>query len=159
MKKFLVQSIALLIVTAAAFYVYTSRVTQLPFLPSSQSLDVIEINGKEIKVEIADSSQERSKGLGGRESLASDSGMLFIFPDKGQYSFWMKGLKFPLDLIWIRDDVVVDIIENVPSPRPNQQDEDLPIYQSRIEVDKVLEVNAGVVERFQIKVGDKIILK
>jgi len=159
MKKFLVQSIALLIVTATAFYVYTSQVTQLPFLPSPQSSDIIEINGKEIKVEIADSSQERSKGLGGRESLASDSGMLFIFPDKGQYSFWMKGLKFPLDLIWIRDDAIVDIIENVPSPGPNQQDEDLPIYQSRIEVDKVLEVNAGVVERYQIKVGDKIILK
>ncbi|MDP3973735.1 MAG: DUF192 domain-containing protein [Candidatus Daviesbacteria bacterium] len=159
MKKFLVQSIALLFVIAAAFYIYTRQITFLPFLPSPEASSVVGINDREIKVEIADDQAKRSKGLGGRESLASDSGMLFIFPDKGQYSFWMKGLKFPLDLIWIRDDTIVDIIENVPSPRPNQQDEDLPIYQSRIEVDKVLEVNAGVVERFQIKVGDKIILK
>lgn len=159
MKKFLVQSTALLIVITVGFYLYTSKTTQLPFLPSPQASKVVEINGKKIKVEIADDSSERSKGLGGRQSLASDSGMLFIFPEKGQYSFWMKGLKFPLDFIWIRDDTITDIIENVPPPQPNQKDEDLPIYQSRVDIDKVLEVNSGLIENYQIKVGDKIILK
>ena len=54
---------------------------------------------------------------------------------------------------------MVDILKNVPEPQPDQKDEDLSIYQSRIEIDKVLEVNAGMADFYEIKVGDQIIIK
>ena len=71
----------------------------------------------------------------------------------------MKGLKFPLDFIWIRDDSVVDIIQNAQIPDEGASDESLPIYLPREPIDKVLEVNTGVVDILKIKVGDTIKLE
>lgn len=157
MKKFLVQTILLVIVIAAALYLYNPKggiKIGFPFLPGQSSFKQLQINENVLKVEIADTKDKRSKGLGGREKLASDEGMLFIFPDAKKHSFWMKGLKFPLDFIWINDNKVVDIIKNVPSPTEGQKDEDLPIYLPITEVNRVLEVNAQTVDRMGIKVGD-----
>lgn len=125
-----------------------------PFLPRVAAPATLQINGASIKVEIANTPQERSKGLGGRESLASSSGMLFVFPKKDKYSFWMKEVKFSLDFIFIADARVVDIIQNVPTAKPGEKDENLPIYQPKVEVDKVLEVPAGTVKALNIKEGD-----
>ena len=68
----------------------------------------------------------------------------------------MKGLSFPLDFIWIREDKVVDLLHRVQPPTPGQPDESLPIYQSEEEVDKVLEVPAGTIQGLNIKVGDTV---
>lgn len=160
MKKFLIQVILLLIVIGAAFFVYganqSGKKMDIPFLPQGPTFKNMVVNGNTIKIEVADTQEVRKKGLGGRESLASDSGMLFIFEREDRHAFWMKGLKFPLDFIWIKDDVVADILENVPPPAPGQDDASLPIYSSKVAIDKVLEVNAGTVQRLNIKVGDKI---
>jgi len=43
----------------------------------------------------------REKGLGDRDSLPSDEGMLFIFPQAGSYGFWMKDMSFPIDIVWM----------------------------------------------------------
>ncbi|MEK7616779.1 MAG: DUF192 domain-containing protein [Patescibacteria group bacterium] len=155
MKKFLIQFVLLLTVIFGATFIYQGK--SLPFsfqlqqLPKSQQ---VIIGDTKVNVEIADTKDERSKGLGGKESLASDSGMLFIFDRQDFYSFWMKGLKFPLDFIWIRGDKVVDITENVPVPSEGAKDEDLPIYQSKEPIDKLLEVNGGFVIQNGIKIGD-----
>ena len=97
--------------------------------------------------------------MGGRESLASDSGMLFVFDRVDKHVFWMKGLSFALDFVWIKDDKVVDVSENIPPPESGQTDESLPIYTSKVEFNKVLEVNAGTVKKLNIKVGDTIKLQ
>ena len=156
MKKFVVQFVALIIVIAGALLLYTGSVPSLPFIPEQAKYNELTINETKLKVEIADTPEKRSKGLGGRESLAQDQGMLFIFQKADKHSFWMKGLKFPLDFIWIKGDSVVDIIINAQPPTSNQREEDLLIYLSEEEVDKVLEVNAGVAERLKIKAGDTI---
>lgn len=159
MKKFAVQTILLLIVIAVALYLYNPKggiKIRSPFLMGQSSIKQVQINENVLKVEIADTKDKRSKGLGGKEKLASDEGMLFIFPELKKHSFWMKGLKFPLDFIWIKGNSVVDIIKDVPTPREGQKDEDLPIYLPITEVDKVLEVNAQTVDRLGIKVGDDI---
>ncbi len=127
--------------------------------PTSSQMTQIKINETTVKVDLADSPDERKKGLGGRESLASDSGMLFIFEKSGKYSFWMKGLKFPLDFIWIKDKKIVDLLKNIPPPQAGQKDETLPVYQPNSEVDSVLEMNAGFVDSHNIKVGDTIEIK
>jgi len=158
MKKFIVQAVLLLFVIGGSliFFSPTGRTIELPFLPSPTVRATVEINGQKLKVEIAETQTKRSKGLGGRESLATDEGMLFIFPKADKYPFWMKGLNFSLDFIWIKDDKVVDILADVPLPAPGQTDASLPIYQSNVEVDKVLEVNAGTAQRLGIKIGDTI---
>ena len=156
MKKFLVQFVALIIVIAGALLFYTGSDPSLPFIFEQAKYNDLTINETKLKVEIADTQEKRSKGLGGREKLASDEGMLFIFQKVDKHSFWMKGLKFSLDFIWIKDDLVVDILPNVPPPVVGATDESLPIYQPRVEIDTVLEVNGGVVERLKIKIGDTI---
>ncbi len=89
--------------------------------------------------------------------MASDEGMLFVFPKLDKYPFWMKGLTYPLDFIWIRGDKIVDLLPNIQPPAPGQTDTSLPIYQSKEDIDKVLEVAAGTVQRLNIKVGDTIL--
>lgn len=160
MKKFAVQIFFLVIVIFAALYFGALGPGGQNFFNSStqptKNTDVAVINGIRINIEIADTQEKRSKGLGGRQSLASNSGMLFIFPKPDKYRFWMKGLSFPLDLIWFNDKRVVDIMKNVPPPTPTQKDEDLPIYVPNEASDMVLEVNGGFADQNGIKVGDTV---
>lgn len=162
MKKFVIQAIFLIIIIAAALIFFSPVAPtniEIPFLPQQPNFQQLEIRGTKLKVEIADTQSKRSKGLSGREALASDEGMLFIFDRADKYPFWMKGLNFPLDFIWIREDKVVDLLPQASPPAPGQSDESLPIYSSRIEVDKVLEVSAGIIQRLGIQIGDTIVLR
>ena len=158
MKKFLIQTILLIIVIGAAIVFFQSGSSSLgiPFLPQQPVLRELTINEKKIQVEIADTQEKRSKGLGGRERLGENKGMLFIFPKADKYPFWMKGLKFPLDFIYIREDKVIDFLPNIQPPSAGATDESLPIYLPREEVDKVLEVPSGTIEKLNIKIGDRI---
>lgn len=158
MKKFLIQAVLLLITIGAALFFYktNAQIPNLPFLPQGPLFKQIQINDATLRVEVADTQEKRSKGLGGKETLASDEGMLFIFPKTDKYPFWMKGLKFPLDFIWIRDNKVVDLLPNIQPPAAGQSDESLPIYQSKEDADKVLEISAGTIQRLDIKVGDTV---
>jgi len=78
--------------------------------------------------------------------------MLFLFDKSGRYAFWMKDMKFPLDFIWIAGDKVVDIDENIPPDYSGTLKPETP-------VDKVLEINAGVCEKYGIKKGDEVRLR
>lgn len=161
MKKFVFQFTALLIMIFGAIYLSVPGIKPnfLFTTPGEKNSNkVITINNVKINVEIADTQDKRTKGLSGRDSLPADSGMLFIFPKEERYSFWMKGLKFPLDIIWIKGDNIVDILTNVKPPENGQKDETLPIFQPVVVVNKVLEVNTGTVDRLQIRVGDKLIV-
>ncbi len=121
------------------------------------------INGKVIvqeetfNVQIIDKAEDLKKGLSGKGSMPANQGMLFVFPNKGDYPFWMKGMEFPLDIIYINDNKIVTIFEEVPAPLyPN---ENLPVYRSKVPANKVLEINAGSVKKFNIKVGDEVIIE
>ncbi len=161
MKKFVIQAILLISVIGVGIIFFmpagNSKI-DIPFLPQVSKFNDLQINDTHIRVELSDTASKRSKGLSGRASLAENEGMLFIFDKADKYPFWMKGLSFPLDFVWIKGDKVVDILENVPSPVSGQKDADLPIYSSKVEVDKVLEINGGTIKKFNIKVGDTIIL-
>ena len=104
------------------------------------------------RVEIADSLRSRAQGLSGRTSLGEMDGMLFTFQIPATYSFWMKDMNFPLDIVWIRNGLVVGISENV--PKPSGKLLDLPTYLPPGQVDTVLEINAGLSEKLGIKAGD-----
>lgn len=111
------------------------------------------INGQLIKVEMAKTDKEISRGLSGRDKLDNNQAMLFIFEETGNYPFWMNGMKFDLDAVFIKGETVVDIIENIAFPRNNDQSQ---TFQAKVEFDKVLEVNSGTIKRLGIKVGDRM---
>ena len=104
-------------------------------------------------VALADEPAEQMKGLSGKEKLNKDRGMLFIFEKPDLYSFWMKEMKFPLDIIFIRDGKIVKIYHDVPAPK---NDESLPVYQTPLPSDKVLEINAGLSRQYGFKEGQSV---
>ena len=115
------------------------------------------INNQVINVEIAQTTNQQIHGLSNRKSLEVNSGMLFIFPNLRIRNFWMKDMEFSLDIIWIKDDTIIDIEANAPIPFEKQ--EALPIYKSPSEVNYVLEVNAGWAEENRVQIGDKVTFK
>ncbi len=110
----------------------------------------IQIAGKKIQVEIADDTCRWELGLSFRKNLGIYNGMLFIFPQNGNYGFWMKDMNFPIDMIWFSDDFsVVGIEKNIaPSTYPES-------FGQNFSAKYVLEVNAEFSEKNNLKVGDK----
>lgn len=119
----------------------------------SENTSTFLIGNASIKVEIADDIGEQVQGLSGRDSLCPDCGMLFVYSRPGIRNFWMRDMKFPLDMIFIRDGAVVEIIEGVPIPEPGKE---IPKVQSVHEADMVLEVNAGFAYAHDLKAGDAV---
>lgn len=112
----------------------------------------IKINNSIIKVLVADDMQEQIQGLSDRPKLEKDEGMLFVFDNKQERSFWMKRMSFPLDIIWIEDDKIVNIHKNLQPEGENPQKH----YASQLKVNYVLEVNAGFIDEQKIKIGDTV---
>lgn len=120
------------------------------------STEPFSVDGATFTVEVASTMLEQARGLSYRPSLAADAGMLFIFGSGGVQTFWMQAMNFPLDMIWISGDRVVGFAQDVPAPAPGTQAWQLPVYSSPPNTDKVLEVNAGTVAKYDIKVGDTV---
>ena len=111
------------------------------------STPTITINDVVVSVEIANTPEKRTQGLSGRQSLPQNSGMLFIFDIPYIPSFWMYNMNFALDFVWIRDNTIVDITENVPPPIAGTPDSELLLYTPNAPVNMMLELNAGWVAR------------
>lgn len=126
-------------------------------LISKEKRGKVFIKGQEFNVEIADNATARSRGLSGREKLEANEGMLFLFSKAGYQSFWMKGMKIPIDIIWIKGETIVGFEKDV-QPEPETNMLRLRTYSSPEAVEKVLEVPAGTVKNLDIQVGDKAVL-
>ena len=101
-------------------------------------------------IEIAASDYEVQTGLMYRESMAENQGMLFIFPDVAMHSFYMKNTEFPLDLLFIDESL------KVASITANAQPLDETGISSKVPIKYVLEINAGLTQKWNIQVGDSI---
>lgn len=113
----------------------------------------IEVNGVPLTLELARTEAEHEEGLSDRASLGTNQGMLFLFARVGLYPFWMPRMHFPLDMVWIRGKRVVEIHEGVPAPKPGET----PVTITPTETaDRVLEINAGMAERYGLKIGSEI---
>lgn len=110
-------------------------------------------NGKAIVAELAQSDEERQRGLMFREEIRPDQGMLFIFEEEGYYSFWMKNTRISLDILWLDGEKrIVHIEENVP---PCPQDP-CPSYMPKIPALYVLELKSGSAKANQLKLYEKL---
>lgn len=154
MKKYYKLIIVVLFFFAITIFLllfrYNSTIT--PEILSGYKTEEMKINGKIIKVEIADTLEKQEKGLSGRKFMPESQGMLFVFPDPDYYSFWMKDMNFSLDFIWINDNKIVEITKNV------KLDDYQPprVLVPKNKVDKVLEINAGMADKMEIREGDML---
>lgn len=120
--------------------------------PWTTNTGTVEIGQTHIAVELADTPALQARGLGYRDELAPDTGMLFVFSDRSKQTFWMRGMRFCLDIIWIDGSVVTGAAEKV-CPEPGVEVADLQRYSSEGPVDMVLEVPAGWMEINGVGVG------
>jgi len=117
----------------------------IKFWDAVRGLTSIKISSTSLQVEVADTEAKRSLGLSGRAMMDENTGMWFKFEIPGIYPFWMKDMKFPLDFIWIRGGKIVEIDKNIGIPA---------VIIPKGKVDQVIEVNAGWVDKYDIKEGD-----
>lgn len=146
--------VVLVIVLGGAFYFTRQYLAENPGGFFGQS-NTATINDQTINLLIADTQDKREVGLSERESLEENQGMLFTFDRPGFYGFWMRDMRFPIDIIFLNGEKVVTIYENVPPPSEGQE---LAIYKPEALSDSVLELNANKAKELGLKKGDTISL-
>jgi len=103
-----------------------------------------------VKAEAVSDEKKRELGLAGRKNLPEGRGMLFLMPQEGSLSFWMKGMQFSIDIIWIEQGRVVRREKNI-SPKDDR------IFTSPPSMTGlVLEVSAGFCDKYNVAVNDVI---
>lgn len=113
---------------------------------------VVRIAGASVKTVIADTDAERARGLMFKEDIGPSAGMLFIFEEEAPHAFWMKNMRFPLDLVWLdRQKRVVDIRTDCPPCTDTACESVVPGHPALY----VLEVKAGFVARNRIAIGQR----
>ena len=106
-----------------------------------------------IDVEIADTEYETQTGLMYRDAMAENQGMFFMFPEEAMHSFYMKNTKIPLDLLFINSGYQIESISENAHPLDEAS------ISSRVPVQYVLEINAGLVGKWGVRQGDSIALQ
>jgi uncharacterized membrane protein (UPF0127 family) len=120
---------------------------------SSATPHVIFPDGYSVAVEIASDDDTRTQGLMYRDRLPEDRGMIFLFPQTGEYPFWMKNTLIPLDMIWIDESHRIGhIAHDVPPCKADP----CPSYPPNAPAKYVLETAAGVTAKHHLKDGDTL---
>ncbi len=134
------------------FFAYNSDFKQVA-IPEVQPSAVghVRLAGVTLTVDLAMTPAEHEQGLSDRPSLDRDHGMLFVFENPGKYPFWMKDMNFPIDMIWIGQDLKVNYIaaNTPPSSYPNT-------FVSDKDAKYVLETVAGFSAENALKPGDSV---
>lgn len=113
--------------------------------------ETITLKNVPITVDVAETELEREHGLSGREGLGENEGMLFVFQSDGMYAFWMKDMKFSIDMLWIAKNG--EVVYVVPSVSPDTYPASFaPSKDARY----VLELPAGWAASHGVKEGDTV---
>lgn len=110
---------------------------------------------REVQVEVADTPEARRQGLSGREKLATNSGMVLWWDEPMPVRIWMPDMRFSIDVVFVKDGKVHALYEDVP---PCPEEGPCVSFGPPEPVDWVLELPAGGVKRWQVKLGDPIAL-
>ena len=150
--KFLIVIMGILLSVSLFSYPFINQISAV------ENKREIKINNQILTAEAAATDASRTQGLSGRPSIGVNEGMLFIFDSKDKYGFWMKDMKFPIDIVWIRDNVIIGYEKNV-DPQIGANLADLKIYYPPLPVNMVLELQAGRVDTLRAKFGDKVFIR
>lgn len=120
-------------------------------LPKAGELSRVTLASVPLQVTIAQTPQELERGLSSTSSLPPDQGMLFVFPKPDTHPFWMKDMKYSLDIFWLDDAGRIVYIA------PNISPETYPAtYRPEQAAKYVLELNAGFAVAHSVRVGDVV---
>lgn len=114
----------------------------------------VSINGHQFDVELAMNDQSRAKGLMFRDALPESSGMLFVFEKEMPQSFWMKNTHIPLDILYF-DEQMRLVSASLRTP-PCRSGSRCPPYPSTKPAMYVLEINAGLSEKYGFQLQDEL---
>lgn len=129
----------------------TDRAESEVLINKESEIKFVRIGGREIKVDLALTPLEQERGLSGRKELQGDEGMLFVFPTPGKYYFWMKDMKFAIDIIWVGEDLRVIYIKKDAQPASFPK-----LFGPALDAKYVLEVTSGFSDKNNVKVGDRV---
>lgn len=125
----------------------------------SKDSTIVSVGKLSVDAKIASNLKDKKTGLSKYDSLPLDQAMLFVFDKSDIYTFWMKDMKFAIDIIWIdQNKKVVDIAKNVP-PESGKSDAQLKQYKPSTTSQYVLEVNAGLSDLNNVRIGDTVIFE
>ncbi len=143
MKKYLLILISILIILILTSFFYSFNKFVQPNA---------EIKGHKFQLLVVKSDKDKQIGLSKYKNLPEDKGMIFVFDKEGFYPFWMKDMKLPLDIIFIKENKIVTIYENLPI-------NNLSIYTPTQASDRVLEINANLSKKYGFSIGDSVTFK
>lgn len=150
----------LIVVLVVFFKPFTSGVFFIPTqaTPSASLRGTTRVVAGDLIIDakIASKPSDRKKGLSGLDSLPLSSGMLFVFDKSGPYVFWMKDVKFSIDIIWIDENMRIITIAPYAAPEKGKSDDELTLYKPTAPAKYVLEINAGLSNLHGLKVGDLV---
>lgn len=112
---------------------------------------LLQVGDTTFSVAVADSAEERNRGLSGVRAMGPNQGLYFVFPSARPLSFWMKDMQFPIDIVWIDSDHrVIHMMENVsPGTFPM-------VFTVQQPAQYALEINAGRARATDIRIGDTV---
>ncbi|GAB4242831.1 MAG: hypothetical protein OHK005_06810 [Candidatus Methylacidiphilales bacterium] len=122
------------------------------FAPAAPQLPVVEltIESAKLQAEVAVTPAEQARGLMFRDTLPTNAGMLFVFPEPRRASFWMRNTSLPLSIAYLgRDGTILEIYDLEPF-------NETPVVSQSQEVWFALEVNRDWFRSRQIKPGDRV---
>lgn len=143
-KNIIFLAIVAVIIIGIIWYIFT-----FVYSVYGNRIQEMVVGGKVFRAEIVSSAEKMEKGLGGRSGLCNSCAMLFQFSNSGKYSFWMKDMQFPLDILWINNGKIVHIEKKVSENFTG-------ILSSPEKADRVLEINVGLADSYGIKIGDMV---
>ncbi|MEN9625929.1 MAG: hypothetical protein RL557_257 [archaeon] len=141
MKKFIIAIIILSLLMLGLFFYFHK--------PEKNTIQII-INNEPFILETAITTAEKQKGLMFRESMPEDHGMIFIFNQEEERSFWMKNTLIPLDIIFIDEN---NKITSIQTAQPCTQD---PCSKYQAHAQYIIELNAGRAKELGLKEGDEL---
>lgn len=152
--------VLLLLALAASPLVIAAQDTAVPPwrepLPPPPPEAVITVGKETLRVQVVRETPDITLGLGYRNGLEPGTGMLFVFDQEASRSFWMKGMRFCLDIVWITDGQIVGAAERVCPDPAGTPDEDRASYVSPEPVAFVLEVPAGWLDEHGLGEGTPV---
>jgi len=164
-NKWISYSLLLLLLMFGAFYMYSTLRT--PHKPATKTPEYVQTDPKftheadmvisrgndtlkSLEIEIVDEEYGIKRGMMFRKQMEENRGMLFIFPDVQMRSFWMRNTIIPLDIIFVAEDRSIVTIQKNTKPFSETS------IPSSAPAKYVLEVNAGLSDNYNLRLGDKL---
>jgi len=148
-NKFNIVIIVGLLVCAVCLHFY-----QKYYWPKAE----IVLAGQNLKVLVAKTPPRLYEGCSNKDNLGKYDGMLFVFGNYGQHPMVMRDMRFALDMLWLDGTEIVDMAKNL-QPEPGKTETELTPYIARTKNNMVLELPAGFLDKYEVKIGDKIEFK